>query len=150
MKKILFPTDGSPAALLAATEAAKQFSGLQNIEVTVVLAVAYYDESEADFGEELVRQRNTSMKRRADAAVTETSAVFSAADILVTTKVIEGDPVSAAIANEAQSGGYDLIAMGSRGLSLEKEKLSYVGSVAQHLLRRVSIPVLVIPIHAVK
>ena len=148
-KKVLFPTDGSDAAMCAAQQAAVQLSEMPDVEVTVFVAVAYYDESETDGGEDLVRQRNFHMRRRADSVVAQTATVFEKQGIKTSVKVVEGDPVSLIIAEEAAKGGYNLIVMGSRGVSLSKEKLSYVGSVTQHVLRRVTIPVLVIPVHEV-
>jgi nucleotide-binding universal stress UspA family protein len=144
-KKVLFPTDGSIAARRTAELASSFLGDLQDIEVTVLVAVSLYDESEADYGEEFVRTRNTWMRQKAERATAQAVAVFAENGIKAEALIVEGDPVSAAISEEAKNGDYDLIVMGSRGLSLEKEQLSYVGSVTQHVLRRVSIPVLVIP-----
>jgi len=144
-KKVLFPTDGSIAARRTAELASSFLGDLQDVEITVLVAVAFYDESEADYGEEFVRTRNTWMREKAERATAQAAAIFAESGIKAKALIVEGDPVSAAISDEAKKGDYDLIVMGSRGLSLEKEQLSYVGSVTQHVLRRVSIPVLVIP-----
>jgi len=144
-KKILFPTDGSIAARRTAELASSFLGDLHDVEVTVLVAVAYYDESEADYGEEFIRTRNRWMRQKAEKAAALAVAAFSEKGIKAEPLIVEGDPVSAAISEEAKKGDYNLIVMGSRDMSLEKEQLSYVGSVTQHVLRRVSIPVLVIP-----
>jgi nucleotide-binding universal stress UspA family protein len=47
--------------------------------------------------------------------------------------------------NEAAAGACDLIVMSSRGLGLQHDRLRYLGSVTEHLIRRVAVPVLVVP-----
>jgi len=37
--------------------------------------------------------------------------------------------------------------MGSRGLGMQKSDLHYLGSVTEHVIRRVDLPVLVVPVH---
>lgn len=147
--KILVPTDGSPAALRAARSVAALVAGgcEPKVQVTVALAVALTDPAKTDLDPEIVRDQNERMRCRAEEAVKKTGAEFTRIGLPFTTCILEGDPASAAIAQEAESGGYDLIAMGSRGMGMQKDDQHYVGSVTERVLRRVSIPVLVIPVH---
>ncbi|MGO8671267.1 MAG: universal stress protein [Capsulimonadaceae bacterium] len=146
-KKVMVPTDGSATALRAAETIAETIGAESNAEVTLVLAIAPLHSEDTDYDEEIVARHNTSMRDRAEATLKTTSQVFHRHGIACTVKVIEGDPVSAALAGEAEQNGYDLIAMGSRGMGMQKSDLHYLGSVTEHVIRRVGIPVLVVPVH---
>jgi nucleotide-binding universal stress UspA family protein len=116
------------------------------VDVTLVLAIAPLHVGETDYDDEIVERHNASMRERAKTALQATARVFERYNIACTTKVIEGDPVSLVLAREAENG-YDLIAMGSRGLGMQKSDLHYLGSVTDHVIRRSSVPVLVVPTH---
>lgn len=149
-KRILLPTDGSELSLLAAQHVADISAGHKDIHATVVVAIAPTDPAKTDMDESTVARQNDHMRREAELALTKTAKVFADHGITFTTRIIEGDPVSVAIADEADSGRYDLIAMASRGLGIPKSDHHYIGSVTEHVLRRVSIPVLVLPLHKSK
>lgn len=144
-KNILFPTDGSQPALDAARIVAELASRQPDVQVTIVSSIAPYDPSETDFGAEMVEMQNLRMRQAAGRALETTAKVFTDLGIANSTKLICGDPVSAALAKEVIQGKYDLVAMASRGMAMQKDDLQYVGSVTEHLIRRVSTPVLVIP-----
>jgi len=99
-----------------------------------------------DYDQEIIDRQNAKMRDRAQTALDATCKVFSRKGIKYEAKIVEGDPVSLAIANEIQSGSYDIVAMGSRGLGMQKNNLHYLGSVTEHVIRRVGVPVLVIPV----
>lgn len=145
-KKILIPTDGSGTSLRAAETIAKTIADPET-DVTLILAIAPLRVEDTDYDEEIVQKHNDSMRERADCTLKTTARVFARYNVKCETKVIEGDPVSLAIANEASDHGYDCIAMGSRGMGMQKSDLHYLGSVTEHVIRRVGIPVLVIPTH---
>lgn len=144
--RILFPTDGSPAAARAMESIAELASRNPDASVTVVTVIHLRDPRESDMAETLVQTQNAHMRERANEALRDAVAIFKRRDVPVEAKTLEGDPVSAVIAAEANEGRYDLIAMGSRGMSLQKDDLGYVGSVTEHVMRRAHTPVLVIPI----
>lgn len=144
-KKILVPTDGSRTSLRAAETIAKAIG--EGADVTLVLAIAPLRPEDTDYDEEIVDRHNAAMRERAECTLKTTCQVFSRHGIECTVKVIEGDPVSAAIAREANENHYDAIAMGSRGLGMQKTDLHYLGSVTEHVIRRTGTPVLVIPTH---
>ena len=146
-KKILVPTDGSATAQRAAQEVAALASRVSDVHVTVVLAINPLDTGTSDYDEETVARYNTRMREKAEEALRAAAKIFRENNIACATKIIEGDPVSLAVAKEAESGAYDILAMGSRGLGMQKNDLHYLGSVTEHVIRRVSIPVLVIPTH---
>lgn len=145
-KKILLPSDGSEAALRAARTVSGLVSPGQGIQITIATVILPLEIGNTDLDPEFVEAHNNQMRRRADEAIKQTSAVLEAGHIPHSCKVLEGTPVSVAIAEEAIAGGYDLIAMSSRGLGMQKDSLRYMGSVTEHVVRRVSIPVLVIPV----
>jgi hypothetical protein len=83
---------------------------------------------------EFVEAHNSLMRRRADAAIKQASAVLGADHIPHSCKLLEGTPVSAAIAEEAIVGGYGFIAMSSRGPGMQKDSLRYMGSMTEHMV----------------
>lgn len=147
-KKILLPTDGSAASLQAASTVASFLGASEGVEVTIILSICPMNPVESDYDESFVLRHNETMRRRAEEALAKTARLFAARGVTAVTKVIEGDPVSAAIESEIRSGNYDVVAMGSRGLGMQKTDLHYLGSVTEHVIRRVDIPVLVIPAQA--
>lgn len=144
-KKILVPTDGSPAARHAAAALAVLLKSVSDAHVTIVVAIAPMDWDLTDFDAEFVTEQNRQMRQNAERAIAKTVDIFAGHGIAHTTKILDGSPVSAAIAREAGAGEYDLIAMSSRGMSRQADALHYMGSITEHVIRRVSIPVLVIP-----
>ncbi|HVK02331.1 MAG TPA: universal stress protein [Armatimonadaceae bacterium] len=146
-KKVLVPTDGSPASLRAAEAVAALVAPAKDsVDVTLILAIAPIKPEETDLDADIVTRQNANMRQAAQRALDKTSAVFDEYGIKHDTRVIEGDPVSAAIASEAETGGYDVIAMGSRGMGMQKGDVHYIGSVTERVIRRVGVPVLVLPI----
>ncbi len=144
-KKILVPTDGSGAALQAARAIGQLLASAPGSRVTVALVIAPLELNQTDFEPEFVERHNETMRRKAEQALSSTAAILAEHDVAATIKLLQGNPVSAAIAREAHNGGYDLIAMSSRGLAQQRDDLHYIGSVTQHVIRRSQIPVLVIP-----
>jgi len=150
IRNILLPTDGSASALIAAETLADLAAIQPESRVTAVIAIAPLDAATTDFDEELVVRHNRKMREHAQAALDATCKILSQAGVTHTSKIVEGDPVSAALTIEVENGNYDAIVMGSRGLGMDRNDLHYLGSVTEHVIRRVNIPVLVIPIHKVK
>jgi nucleotide-binding universal stress UspA family protein len=144
-RNILLPTDASATAKTAAEIVANQIPAGSDTKVTIILVIQPLNPDETDFDLDVVERHNHKMQEKAHEALSLTARIFENRGIAHTTKIVEGDPVSTAIAHEAESGDYDLIAMGSRGLGMAKNNLHYLGSVTEHVIRRVSIPVLVIP-----
>jgi nucleotide-binding universal stress UspA family protein len=85
----------------------------------------------------------------AAAARAEAQATLDAAAALmpdgqeVTTMMVDGTP-AAAILEQSRAGGYDLVALGSRGLGAASSLL--LGSVSTHVLHASQVPVLVVHI----
>ncbi|MDQ2688491.1 MAG: universal stress protein [Armatimonadota bacterium] len=146
-KKILVPTDGSATALRAAQAVAALVVDTPDVQITIALAIKPLSAEDTDFDEEIVARQNARMREQAERALVLTANAFKERGVNCQTKVIEGDPVSRTIADEAENGGYDLIAIGSRGLGMQKGDIHYLGSVTERVIRRVTIPVLVVPTH---
>jgi nucleotide-binding universal stress UspA family protein len=79
------------------------------------------------------------------AIVETTKKIFLQANVPVQTKIIEG-PAPEVILREASDGGYDLIAMGSRGIGtgVVQRTVFGLGSVAERVTSNASCPVLVV------
>lgn len=73
-------------------------------------------------------------------ALRESKRFFSEKGIKVETKEREGN-VADEILNESIEGRYDLIVMGSRGLSLHK---TFFGSISHRVVEHAKIPVLIV------
>jgi nucleotide-binding universal stress UspA family protein len=142
---ILLPTDGSEGSLRAAAIVADQLKANADARVTVVCAIAVIDPLRTDSDEAAVEHQNAAVRRHAEQAVDLTCSIFRRAGIACEGKVVRGDPASTAIVLETRRGGYDLIAMASRGLTMKRGDHHYFGSVTDHVVRQVDIPVLVIP-----
>lgn len=154
-RKILVPTDGSPASDRAqehAAHLARQVAGAGGGTLTItVLLVADPHELRPIGVMPVTARTEEAMKTIEQALKTADESVLARAkDSLrargvssVTTKRVEGAP-AAVIAAEAEAGGYDLIVMGSRGLGLQNEQADLLGSVTERVLRRVACPVLVV------
>jgi nucleotide-binding universal stress UspA family protein len=143
-ERILFPTDGSEAALSAADQLAACLKGSAMSRVTVLVVTAPTDPDLSDLSPDLVERRNAGLRRRAQRALDATAARLARQGVAYTTRILEGDPVSKSIAEEARHG-YDLIAIGSRGMGMAEEDQHYLGSVAERVIRRTTLPILVFP-----
>lgn len=145
-KHILFPTDGSPASLQAA-QAVKRLTGPQtHINATIVVVITPLTAEQSDCQADFLEKHNAWLRREAQHVADRTVEEFRASGVVCTTKILEGRPVSAVLATEAAAGKYDLIVMSSRGMGHQEDPLHYVGRVTEHLIRRVSTPVLVVPV----
>lgn len=145
-KKILLPSDGSEAALHAAREVASLCTSIREAQVTVLVVILPLDTENTDFDIEFVEAHNSQVRRQGESALEKTTRVLAEFDVRHSGKILEGNPASAVIAREAECGDYDLIAMSSRGMGLQTDKLRYMGSVTEHVIRRVHVPVLVLPV----
>ena len=141
-KHILVPVDGSPTAALAIDKAvglAKAFGST----VTAIYVIDPYPftgvGTDYAYGQ---AQYLTAATAEANEAIKGAKQAFEAAGIAVKTALVEGHAVYKGILQTAESGGADLIVLGShvrRGI----EKLM-LGSVAQRVVSRAHVPVLVV------
>lgn len=144
-QKILVPVDGTPKSLRAAEAVAELVAGRPNVCVTLALVIEALQSENSDYDEATVTALNAQARERAQCALASAARVIAERGIVHQTKVLTGEPVSAVIAQEAAEGGHDLVAMGSRGLGMQRADPHYLGSITEHVIRRVSIPVLVLP-----
>ncbi|QDL38281.1 universal stress protein [Rhodoferax sediminis] len=141
-KHILVPVDGSPTAALAIDKAvglAKAFGST----VTAIYVIDPYPftgvGTDYAYGQ---AQYLTAATAEANEAIKGAKQTFEAAGITVKTTLVEGHAVYKGILQTAESGGVDLIVMGSHGRrGIEKLML---GSVAQRVVSHAHVPVLVV------
>jgi nucleotide-binding universal stress UspA family protein len=142
-KKILLPCDGSQHSIEAAKVAADIASHHQGT-VYPVVAVEYQYADSQDLAEEVRSAIHGRIQSRAAKALEDAfGAVNQGGSACTTGKVLEG-PAAEAILKEAEDGEYDLIVMGSRGVSLDNGYDRLIGSVTERVLHRALCPVLVI------
>lgn len=146
IKKILAPSDGSEAALRAARYAA-EIARCTGAEVTVLNAVEASGVTQfvtAAIPHNVIAGEAT--RHTATHVIDDAKKPFQEAGIAgIHAKSIEG-PAAEVILEEARSGGYDLIAMGSRGIgaTLAQRLVLGMGSVAERVLGAAPCPVLIV------
>ncbi len=139
-KKVLLPTDGSENALKAAeyvTQLMKTHSGIEVTVVNVYRLLPDLATHDLPFDPRLIESAKEGSRR----AIAKTVAVFEKAGLKVTTLSQEGDPAGE-IVSCAESGGFDHIVIGSRGMGAVSGLI--LGSVAQKVLYLAACPVIVI------
>jgi nucleotide-binding universal stress UspA family protein len=142
-QKILLPTDGSrysaEAARIAAEVAAKHGGVVQPL-----VTVEFEHLLGGDLTEDVIAAVRGRIEARAQKALDDAAtAIQSAGGKASEGKILEG-PAPNTIVQEAEDGEYDLIVMGSRGVSEEDGHERLIGSVTERVLHRSPCPVLVI------
>ena len=141
-KHLLVPIDGSPTSQLAVDKAiglAKAFDS----KVTVLFVVDPYPftgvGTDFAYGQ---TQYLSAARAEASAALAAAREAMEAVDIKVTGSLVESHSTWRGILEAAETGGVDLIVMGSHGRSgIEKMVL---GSVAQRVVSHASVAVMVV------
>ena len=141
-KNILVPVDGSPTAALAIDKAIALAMAFDSA-VTAIYVIDPYPftgvGTDYAYGQ---AQYLTAATAEANEAIKEAKQAFEAAGVAVKTALVEGHAVYKGILETAESGGADLIVMGSHGRrGIEKLML---GSVAQRVVSHAHVPVLVV------
>jgi nucleotide-binding universal stress UspA family protein len=145
VRRILFATDGSPAALQAADKLAFLVRNNQETSISIVAALpqgpilpnAPAPESEAE--------RELLLTRQAQHAVYKTAGVFARWGLPWSGKVVLGDCACTAIAKAADEELCDLIAMSSRERVFDDTGLPAGVNLTDEVMQRAGVPVLVIP-----
>jgi nucleotide-binding universal stress UspA family protein len=139
---ILFPTDGSPASLLAADQcirfAAQVGARLAILHVTPQLHLFTYEPMATEAAHEAYRHNRDERTRQSLAPVEE---LARAAKVPFDSFAIDADEPYEAILNVAHDQGCDLVAMASHGRKGIKAVL--LGSQTQKVLTHSALPVLV-------
>ena len=135
-KKILVPYDGSyhsERALEAAIEIAKN-------DKAAIHVIYAYDKLPKYLGEPNLQEVLNRVLTAARGLVEGAAQHAHAHGIEVTTDVLEG-PAADAILRAAETEGFDLIVIGSRGLGHLKGLL--IGSVSERVVRQAKTPVMI-------
>ncbi len=142
-RKILLPSDGSRYSVEAARIAAQVAARHEGV-VHPLIAVEYQYVEGEDVPDEVsavIRERIRTRAQRALEAANE--AIRGEGAQTDGGTIREGRPADA-ILREAEDGEYDLIVMGSRGVSMERGHDRLIGSVTERVLNQTPCPVLVI------
>ena len=145
VKKVLLATDGSDGSLHAARVLGELLAGRPESQVTVIY-VAHIPRSfnlTDEFGNKITPEVpiDIMIRRSADPILKRTLAALSLPEVSVNVEVQVGEPAEE-IVDLARLEGYDLVVVGSRGLSPVKEIL--LGSVSNRILHTAPCPVLVV------
>lgn len=144
MKKILFPTDFSPAAANAFEYAQKLAAELgATIDVMNVFHLPFVDASNVptDYIDQLLVERETEARRRLK------DFVAGADEKLIGQTIADyGLFIPQEITDKAKAGAYDLIVMGTKGERSALEKL--MGSVTTQTMMNAPCPVIAVPAQA--
>lgn len=140
--KVLVPIDGSRESVKAAEYAAdlcRKYGGA----ATLLFAADLQSIDNSPTTDDIKASIAAALREANQQMLSQAALVFRNAGVPVETRQRDGAPASV-IADEAMSGGYDLVVMGSRGLTQQDQEFSVLGSVTDRVLRRVSCPVLVV------
>jgi nucleotide-binding universal stress UspA family protein len=135
--KILLATDGSDNALRAARQVAQMVSK-QPAKVTLLSAAYVPSTYRDDVNENLIESFNQDARQ----VLQFTKEIFDEQKLPCDTKLALDLHPAEAILQEAKSGEYDLIVMGTRGLSAREAKK--LGSVSQEVVQRAECAVLLV------
>lgn len=142
-KKILLPTDGSRHSAEAARFAANLARTHEGV-VHPLVAVEYQYVTGRDLPDEMASAIRERISARARQALEQTNEIIRQEGGRTDGgRIVEGASPEA-ILNEAENGAYDVIVMGSRGVSLDSGHERVMGSVTERVLHRAPCPVLVI------
>ncbi len=145
IRKILVPTDFSTYAELAVEEAlevAEAFSASITLFHAYELPLPMSDGAYAFATAEALREIEGSAQTSLAAAKADLLRRWPGQSDAIGTTLALGSPASR-IVEEAQTGGYDLIVMGTHGRTGLRHLL--IGSVAERVVRTSSVPVLTVP-----
>lgn len=142
-KKILLPVDGSRHCMEAA-RVAGELSARHGGAVEPLVAVDYHHLVNGGLSEDQVDSIRHKIEARAASALKAAGeAIRESGGTSLQGKVLEGDP-DQVILSEAEAGEFDVIVIGSRGVSEDSGRTRLLGSVAERVLHRTPCPVLVI------
>ena len=147
MKKLLLSIDGSECSLRAVEYTGKQFSGVGDLQITLLHVLPYppaplWDDGHIPTGEEK-EEREKAIERWLAGQRVKTEPLFNSAMNILTgagisatqlaKKVIsDSTDVAESILEEARDGGYQTLVLGRRGLSPVKKV--FMGSVTTKII----------------
>jgi nucleotide-binding universal stress UspA family protein len=147
MKKMLIAIDGSEGALQAVEYVGKQFSGLDDLRITLLHVLPYppapfWDDGHIPTKEEKVERERAIKKWFADQRVKAETIFDTALDILTRNNVGPGQiekktisdstDVASSILEETRDGGYQTLVVGRSGTSPAKQ--FFIGSVTSKIV----------------
>jgi nucleotide-binding universal stress UspA family protein len=136
-RKLLVATDGS----FYAKQAEDKALTLAKTLGSRIAAIYVIDRARYQWAEELMQEIYEKTKKEGEAVLRTFKEKAAQHGIEAETKFREGMP-SEEIVKEAEAGSYDLIVLGSRGMSAAEEVA--LGSVVQRVVRRAPCDVLVV------
>ncbi len=147
--KILVCTDGSEQSFKAIEKAVEIAQGCKTADIAVIhvyeskLAFPFWGEGYSITAEDLERFKTMEKqeKEKRKGLLTDAEEIFRQKGFKVKTIFMEGHP-SESIAQVAKEEGYDIVAIGSRGLGGLKKLL--LGSVSNAVVQQVKTSVLVV------
>ncbi|KAF1085347.1 putative universal stress protein [Sporotomaculum syntrophicum] len=142
-KKILVPLDGSTPSIKAAKRAVKiaESSGAEVTFFHVQHSLESYINLPHIFAAETYNQIREELKAQAEAILDNAIKEVDAQGVTIFKKLSSGDP-GKQIIEESQEGQYDLVVMGSRGLTGIQDFL--MGSVASRVSKHAPCAVLIV------
>ena len=135
-ERILVPVDSSENSKVALKEAIK-IAKLTGGKITAIHAYVSWTPALIDD----MHAWRAALKNAAKTILVDAQNIATAEDFKVETLLVEGNPVQE-IVKTANSGNFDLIVMGARGVSKIEEIL--LGSISSGVLKKATSPVLII------
>ena len=144
--KMLICTDGSESSQKAIKEAVSVAANYEDIEITIITVyetsqLPMYDSEGGSMSAEMQAKFEESMREKGERILQEAVKIFEEKDLRPDSILIKGHP-STEIIKVASEGNYDLIVLGSRGLSGLKKIL--LGSVSNAVAQEAESNILIV------
>ncbi len=140
-RKVLVPVDGSENSTRA-VETAKDLAASGKRDVTLIHVVQPVYQTVGPYGEYVdVASLISSQEEFGRKVLDESKELLEAAGVVVDTHLVLGRR-GQEICKLAETGAYDLIVMGRRGISRLEEVV--LGSVSEYVVRHSKLPVLIV------
>lgn len=142
IRKAIVPVDGSDVALKAVRLAA-DFAKKEGWEILLLHAVEMPHLTDVVEDISLREQAHEGMLEHGESILSNAKEYFKAPGIKISTKMIEG-PAAQTIIEEASAECCGVIIIGSIGMGRGKLESLLLGSVAEHVIRNTSIPIILV------
>lgn len=142
VRKALVPVDGSEVSIKAARVAA-EFAAKHGWEIVLLHVLEPPPMPGFAFPDDVKRKALLDIEEEGRRILEQADEVFKPAGVNVDGKLVEG-PVAETIAAEIEAAGCGIVVLGSTGMGRGKLGSILLGSVAEQVIRKVKVPVLLV------
>jgi nucleotide-binding universal stress UspA family protein len=140
--KLLVPVDGSDVSIKA-VKLASEYAGKHDWDIVLISVVEPPPPNNFAGNAGIRTHSMNDLRDNTQISLSKAIEVLNESGLKPVTKILEGVPADVIVA-EADSNPYELIIIGSKGLGRGKLQSFFLGSVAEQVIRKVKIPVLLV------